>query len=292
MSTAHRGGACAMPARIATRRGGARAIPARITTLALTAALVAALAAPARAQSVDVAVEPAVKTVAPGDTVYVELDVTRAGLPFDGFDAVIAYDPAALAFLPTSPLTLQEGAYMKGACGSTFHHFTAAGDSLAISEVLLCGGATLTGPGQLYTLRFRALTTPQPTWIRVRSVQFYDAGVYVNPDSAHDAVVAIGVTLATPPARVAPALRARPNPARGATAIEVSTAVGGEQQLDVLDPAGRLVRRLERGAFAPGTRRVEWNGADARGVPVGPGIYLVRLGAGGAVTHTRIAVLR
>jgi flagellar hook capping protein FlgD len=282
---------------MSARRSDARAWPGAgaIATLALAlaAALAAARAAPARAQSVDVAVEPAVNTVAPGDTVYVELDVTKAGLAFNGFDAVIAYDPAALAFLPTSPLTLQEGASMKGACGSTFHHFTAAGDSLSISDVLLCGGTTLTGPGQLYKLRFRALTTPQATWIRIRSVQFYDAGAFVNPDSAHDAVVAIGVTLATPPGcATRPALRVLPNPAHGATAIEVATALAGEQQLDVLDPSGRLVRRLARGAFAPGTRRVAWNGADERGVPVEPGIYLVRLRAGGAITHTRIVVLR
>lgn len=248
----------------------------------------------ARAQSVDVAIDPPVQVVNPGDTVNVTLDVTKAGLAFNGFDALIGYDPAALTFLPTSPLSLQEGAYMKNACGNTFHHFIAAGDSLSISDVILCADVALTGPGQIYKLRFRALSTEQVTHITFRAVQFYNAGHFVNPDSTHDAMVGIGVQLSTPPN--APPLRPRldiqPNPAHGGTSIRISTAAGGAQQLDVLDLLGRRVRELDRGTFAPGTRLVPWDGTDARGLRVAAGIYLVRLRAGASTTQTRVAMLR
>ena len=256
--------------------------------------VVFALAGRARAQSIDVAIDPPVVTVNPGDTVNVTLDVTKAGLAFNGYDAVIGYDPTALTFLPTSPLSLQEGAYMKNACGNTFHHFVAAGDSLSISHVILCADLALAGPGQLYKLRFRASSTAQLTHLVFRSVQFYNAGHFVNPDSTHDATVAIGVTLGTPPQ--APPGRARldvrPNPARGGTSIRVTTPTAGPQRLEVLDPMGRIVRDLDRGTFAPGTRVVTWDGADQRGLRVAAGIYLVRLRAGANTTQARIAVLR
>ena len=86
-----------------------------------------------------------------------------------------------------SPLDLQEGFYMTGACGATFQRFGYGGDSLVISHALLCNDLSLTGPGQLYRLRFRASATPQMTAVRFRHVQFYDGGLYVNPTHTSDA---------------------------------------------------------------------------------------------------------
>ena len=47
--------------------------------------------------------------------------------------------------------------------------------------------------------------------------------------------------------------------------------------LDVLDADGALVRRLRGLSFAPGSRSVTWNGHDAKGKPVGPGLYRARM---------------
>src|SRR5512145_2614324 len=108
--------------------------------------------------AVRVALTPALQTVAPGSDFDVFVDVTEAGSAFNGFDLVVGYDPAALTFLPLSPTTLQQGCLMtgacSGACGNTFHVFGAAGDSLAVSDVLLCNQFSLTGPGRIYKLRF------------------------------------------------------------------------------------------------------------------------------------------
>src|SRR6266436_4198597 len=99
------------------------------------------------AQGVSVSFSPATLEVAPGDEFDLDLVVTDPGSPFNGFDAVVGYDPDGLTFIPLSPTSLQEGAYMTGACGSTFHRFHAGSQTDTITDVLLCDGVSLTGPG-------------------------------------------------------------------------------------------------------------------------------------------------
>jgi flagellar hook assembly protein FlgD len=66
----------------------------------------------------------------------------------------------------------------------------------------------------------------------------------------------------------------------------------GEQRLEVHDLGGRLLRTLERGWRAAGTRRVAWDGRDRSGERVPSGVYLVTLVAGDQAVRTRVAVLR
>src|SRR5207249_5397462 len=112
-----------------------------------------------------------------------------------------------------------------GACGRTFHDFHAAGDSLTITDILLCDQFSLTGPGQVYKLRFKASTTPQTTVIAIRSATFYDAGVYVTPVVTSDDSVKIAGSSAVGGPGVPAGLRiaAGPNPARGAVALTVAS---------------------------------------------------------------------
>jgi hypothetical protein len=51
--------------------------------------------------------------------------------------------------------------------------------------------------------------------------------------------------------------------------------------LDIFDPAGRIVQRVTGGSYSPGEHALEWDGRDAHGVPVPPGVYLYRLQAPG-----------
>ncbi len=258
---------------------------ARTIAPALRAGAVAALlllaAAPVRAQGVHVAILPQLQTVAPGDSFDVELDVTQAGHAFNGFDITVSYDPAALTFVPASPLSAQQGCLMTGgcsaACGNTFHDFHAAGDSLAITDILLCDQVSLTGPGQIYKLRFKASTTQQVTLIGIRRAVFYDAGLYVTPVVTTGDSVKIAHSNAVPaPAPVAGLrLAAGPNPARGPVALVVASDRAGDQVVEVHDLAGRLVRRLATGPTPAGVRRLAWDGTDARGARVPAGIYLI-----------------
>jgi hypothetical protein len=232
--------------------------------------------------------------VAPGDSVLLELYVTEAGAQFNAYETIVEYDTTALVFLPMSPTSLQEGTLMKGACGSTFHIFKSSADSLSISHSLLCAGISLTGPGQLYKLRFRAREVVTGTWVRIRRIQFYDAGPMVKPAYRTDAFIVIGGAVDAPaaPGPAGLSLAVRPNPCRSGTTFVVEADREGEQRLEVFDVAGRAVRTLVRGRFAAGGRRVVWDGTDSTGRRVPPGIYPVVFTAAGREARTRVTVVR
>jgi hypothetical protein len=268
----------------------------RVFGWAVAFALACLLPLPAHASGVTAAILPDSGFVSPGSEFTLELRVTAPGDSFNGYDATIAYDPAVLTFLPTSPLSLQEGAYMKTptACGNTFHVFTSAGDSLMIEHTLMCNLVYLTGPGQLYKLRFRASTTPQWTWVRSRGIQFYNAGIDVNPVHSSDAAVAIGVPVGVPGSGPAPArtrVTVAPNPCRAAATIVVETAAAGEQHVVVCDLQGRAVRHLDHGAIVPGTRRIAWDGRDDAGVRLAPGVYRVLVESPGRSAGAKVVLL-
>src|SRR5262249_11165328 len=149
----------------------------------------------------------------------IEVRVALTGASFNGFDVRVSYDPSALTFVPLSPASLQEGPLMTGACGNTFHHFSAGAGLDTISDVLLCAGTTLSGPGTIYKLHFRAASTPQTTVVHVvpGSLKFYNAGLYVTPVSSSDAAVGIDMPVTAVgggSGRPTLALAATPNPSR------------------------------------------------------------------------------
>lgn len=91
----------------------------------------------------------------------------------------------------------------------------------------------------------------------------------------------IGVPDATPAAGL---VRVHPNPFRSSTWVEVSGVAG--IQVDIYDVGGRRVRSLRSGAGSPG---VGWDGRDAGGHPVAPGVYVLRVtGAEGTRSATKV----
>lgn len=272
--------------------------PARAFALGLLLACATVAAAGPVAAGVDVAILPATSNVAPGAEFDVTIDVTQAGSPFNGFVVIVGYDTTALAFVPAAYVGTQQGCLMTGgcsaACGNTFHRFTPAGDSLTITDHLLCDQVALTGPGPIYKLRFRASNTNQVTWIRLRQATFYDAGLFVTPVATTDARVGIGIALAVedgaPPA---PGLsvRAEPNPAPGRLALAIESDRAGELRAEIHDVAGRLVRRLDGGWRAAGAIRLPWDGTDQTGARVRPGVYLVTARIGGRTASARFAIV-
>src|ERR1044072_246499 len=198
-----------MGPRTATRRSGWR-------PFALVLAAAMALATQARAQGVSATLRVTSPTVAPGATFTVYLAVGAGGPAFNRFDAIIGYYPAALTLLPTSPISLQEGSYLKSVCGSTFHRFRQGADRDTITDVLLCNGAELTGAGQIYKLQFRASNVSQVPTIRLLpGARFYNGGVYVDLATTHDVSIGIGVTAGVGGTALSPSARvvASPNPA-------------------------------------------------------------------------------
>ncbi len=260
--------------------------------------VVLAAHSPAGSQGIQVALQPALIIASPRTEFELEMQVS-AGAPFNGFAATISYDPVALMLLPMSPTALQQGCMMTGdcsaACGNTFHLFSAAGDSAAITDVLLCNQISLTGPGTIYKLRFRAATKPRPTTVRIRSAAFYNGGFGVTPVTTADAQVwfnpFVGVG-ENPQPGTGIRLHAEPNPAHGAITFSLDADAAGDQRLEIHDVTGRRVRRVDGGWRPAGSRQVTWDGRDAAGAPVPAGVYIATLGDGRRTTRVRVAVIR
>ncbi|MBE0643361.1 MAG: aryl-sulfate sulfotransferase [Bacteroidetes bacterium] len=73
-----------------------------------------------------------------------------------------------------------------------------------------------------------------------------------------------------------------PNPFPSSTMISYTTPAAGTVELVLHDALGREVRRLSREQFAPGTGQLWWDGRDAAGRAVSPGIYYYRIRSGSA----------
>ena len=263
----------------------------------MLAALFACAGLPAAA-GVQIAVLPAIQNVSPGGEFDMTLGVPVAGSGFNTFSATVTYDTTALIFMPALPTSAQQGCLMTGlcsaACGSTWHQFAAPHDSLVISNSLLCDQVSLTGPGTLYKLHFKARNVTQTTWIRIEGASFIDAGLYVTPVTTADAKVGMGIVLdagSAPPPAAGLSVRAEPNPSRGRMAFAIESDRDGARGVEVYDLAGRLVRRLEDPRSTAGPSRMAWDGADESGVRVRPGIYLVTVRAANRVARSRFAIV-
>lgn len=267
----------------------------RLAVLVVVVAAVAPVAAPAGA-AINAGLTPATQTVTPGTDFDLFIDITAAGSQFNGFDAVVSFDPAALTFVPLSPTSLQQGCLMTGgcsaACGSTFHVFSGAGDSLSVSDVLLCNQIFLSGPGHLYKLRFHASNTPQITHVNFRSTTFYNAGLFVTPVSTADAAIGIGITLGVGPSGPPGPGRVRvePNPSFGRVRFVSEAGAGSVTAVEILDLQGRVVRSLVPQGSAAGAG-LTWDGRDARGGRVPAGVYQARIHRDGALEITRVVLL-
>ena len=66
-----------------------------------------------------------------------------------------------------------------------------------------------------------------------------------------------------------------------------------DARVDVVSPAGRLLRVLAEGPVEAGAREVAWDGRDAEGRPAPAGVYIVRAQASGRTVSTaKITLVR
>jgi hypothetical protein len=243
----------------------------------------------ALAQGVTVAVTPGSQTVALGAEFDLVLQVTQAGSNFNGFDAQVSYDPAALTLIPKAPTSLQIGALMANACGTNFHRFLPGASVDTITEVVLCNGISVTGPGAIYKLHFKASSTAQVTNVRIvpGSLKFYNAGLFVLPVQSADAAIGIGTPVTAVEGDQAHGplhLSAFPNPGHGSIIFSSNHTGAGPESLTVRDVQGRTIRTLAM----PG-RQASWDGRRETGETVADGIYFATLHAAGRATTIRVS---
>src|SRR5262245_23646592 len=260
--------------------------------LAAAASCVAvALLAQSAAAGVSVALVPSATQVGLNTDFTVVLRVTQAGSLFDSYAALVRYDPGVLTFVQ-EPAATQEGAYMRNACGSTFHFFNANGPQIAIEHAIVCGGMALAGPGDLYVLHFRSRSTSIVASVEFSSIAFYKAGLTVEVTSATGAAItigsptdAVGESVTSSPAR----FLALPNPFAQHTVLFLPAHAQGA--VLVHDARGRLVRRLE--VHCTGSDcRTGWDGCDDRGLPLANGVYWATVSASGRQGSKRLVLAR
>jgi hypothetical protein len=274
-------------------------LPSRIIPILVLILGVLTLAPRARAQ-VTVSLGTPPISVSPGAEFDLDLLITASGSAFNGFDATITYDPSVLTFMPASPISNQQGCLMtggcSGACGSTYHTFSGGTtDSLNIVDVLLCDQVSITGPGQLYRLHFKASSIPQTTHVRFRHAGFYNAGLIVSPVVTRDADIGIGMLAGVddrPRPGTALSLHSSPEPAHGPVTLSITAAGSGAQTVEIHDVTGRLVRRLTGGWQPAGTRLLTWDGRDDGGSPLPSGVYLATARSAGLVARSHVTLLR
>ena len=239
------------------------------------------------------ALAPLSQTVAPGSEFDVVLTVANACPAFNAFHLIVAYDTTALTAVKLSPLSSQMGALVTAACGNNVNwfHMGAGVDTVDVS--LLCPETSISGPGAVYRIHFRASATPQVTTLRVLpDAQFANAGILLADVTLTGAAIGIGTapTLdagAPPPALLV--LAAAPNPASGGVRLDFGRPLSADGTLSVHDVQGRLVRTIP---VARGARSGAWDGREGSGRAAAPGQYVVALHAGGLLRTVRVTHLR
>lgn len=116
------------------------------------------------------------------------------------------------------------------------------------------------------------------------------SGVGANVDLTRYAFEDLGwygrPTGASPVATPSLAPRAVPNPFASETTVRFEQAAAGAVELSIVDVGGRLVRRWTVDGVAAGTHGEIWDGRDASGATVPPGLYFARVTTPGAVTRS------
>jgi hypothetical protein len=178
------------------------------------------------------------------------------------------------------------------ACGNTFHLYSAAGDSAVANNVLLCNAQSLTGPGHLYRLRFKASNTLQTTTVTVRRARFYNAGLFVTPVTTANATIGIGVTVGVEDrgTSMPRGWRAEPNPSSGRIEFRADGDGAGLVTGEVVDLQGRIVHRWSP-VWVGARGHLAWDGRGADGARLPAGLYLVRLQRGTQRHSTRVTLL-
>ena len=83
------------------------------------------------------------------------------------------------------------------------------------------------------------------------------------------------------------------NPVRGDARFAVDLPQEASVTAEMFDLAGRRVQTLEQGTpWTAGTHALSWDGADAAGAHVGPGIFFLRVSAGSRSAVVKVVSLR
>lgn len=195
----------------------------------------------------------------------------RARVVFDGARVVLV-QAAAGEFLE------EQGAFVRG-------RDVAGG--WEIDAAALGDGNVLLGSGVVARLRFRAMGVGAPP--RLVDSLLRDCG---NRPIDEAGTRLPGAVRAPGSAPGGTTLRVQPNPAHGSAEIRLDVARSGRIRVSLHDAAGRRVRCLMDESAAVGARTLAFDGLDAGGEALAPGVYFVRLEGSVVPQTTKLIVIR
>ena len=101
---------------------------------------------------------------------------------------------------------------------------------------------------------------------------------------------AAGVDTDPPPAE--PIASIYPNPSRGDLWIDFGARAIDAHGATIFDAAGRMIRSIDAGAGGGGTPAARWDGCDAAGTRMQPGVYFARITGGGRTESLKLVLIR
>ncbi|MCK4548111.1 MAG: hypothetical protein KAW17_11800 [Candidatus Eisenbacteria sp.] len=246
---------------------------------------------PGQRQTVDYHFSPSDTSILLDDSVWVDVRVGGDVADFKTYRVLMEYDPEIVELL-----TLRQGPLLFESPHQTFFRNRSEGDSLNVLDSILGAGLTVSGPGSIIRMLFRAVghgTSPLH-FNDVRPADVWGLGMAATAtDGSIQVIDPTGVTLdegTEAPAAPGP-ITVSPNPSDGICRLRFSRPDDGlsrRLEIEIFDVRGRRIRSLRPGPSPSGQLSVEWDGRDTMGRRVPAGVYFAVLRAGSEKLHAKI----
>jgi hypothetical protein len=213
-----------------------------------------------------------------------------------GYNVAVTFDSSVIEIM-----NVVEGPLPKSA-PSSFFKWDDAGvksDSVVVTGAIL--GTTVAGPGELFTLTFKARHhgVVNTTDICIRHSALRDGA---NQPIGHErrcGFVEVETTTGVEPPRPDDIrLECYPNPFNPSITLVLSLPESGTGfsgtavTIGVYTPDGRLVRTLFSGDVNPGERRFVWDGKNAAGEEASSGVYFAVAKTEAGTLKTKLVLVR
>lgn len=206
-------------------------------------------------------------------------DVRYSSTPL-GEDALMATGQRATTSLPDT-VGKPECLEIDGLAPGTTYWFAlrtydSTGNASGISNVVTMATR---GPHDQQVLCGYDDARPEPPFVAPGPPD-QEGGTPPPPDSSESGAPAV----ALPPVY--------PNPARGGATLHFDLQRSAVLTVEIFEPTGRRVRTLMNAWQAAGPHSLPWDGRDAGGATLPPGVYLYRWSAGAARGRGKLEVVR
>lgn len=232
-----------------------------------------------------------------GDVFQIGVCVSADAADLMGYNAAVTFDSSVIELVG-----VVEGPLPQSAPGATFFWWFNAGvpsDSVHVNGAILEG--TVDGPGELFTMTFKARThgVVRTTVLRIAHSDLRDGA---NQPVGHDRVD--GFVEVEPVTGIGPSpvgdlrLECRPNPFGPSTTVTLTLPQGGGDPartsgwVRIYTADGRFVKTLSEGNPLGGETNFAWDGTNSSGSEVTSGVYFVAARTGAGITRTKLVLVR